>query len=100
MIKDATKAGKLEERLEVRLGGYMKRSDALSQQIVDAYDEYEATLIEYQSFVNLQIAEKAAIPRRIEALEDEVRKLANREHDLQQKYKDLSEEKLALTSGF
>lgn len=96
MIRDANKAGKLEEKLEVRLKGYMTRSENLSQQITDAYDEYEATLIEYQSFVNLQIAEKAAIPRRIEALEDEVRKLAARENDLQQKYKDLTEEKIAL----
>lgn len=75
MIKDATKAGKLEEKLEVRLGGYMKRSEALSQQIVDAYEEYQATLIEYQSFLNLQIAEKSAIPRRIQALEEEIKKV-------------------------
>jgi pre-mRNA-splicing factor CDC5/CEF1 len=98
MIKDATKAGKLENKLDVRLGGYMNRSKALSQQIIEAYEEFEAAQIEYQSFINLQIAEKAAIPRRIEALEEEVFKLASRERDLQQKYRDLSDEKAALCS--
>jgi pre-mRNA-splicing factor CDC5/CEF1 len=96
MIKDATRAGKLENKLDVRLGGYMARSKALSQQIVDAFEEFEAAQIEYQSFINLQIAEKSAIPRRIESLEYEVDKLARREKDLQEKYKDLNDEKMAL----
>ncbi|KAI8368901.1 pre-mRNA splicing factor component-domain-containing protein [Choanephora cucurbitarum] len=96
MIRDATRAGKLENKLDVRLGGYMNRSKVLSQQIIQAFEEFEAANIEYQSFVSLQIAEKAAIPRRIEALEDEVYKLASRERDLQQKYKELTEEKMAL----
>lgn len=96
MIKDATRAGKLEQKLDVRLRGYMSRSKTLSQQIIDAFEEFEAAQVEYQSFVNLQIAEKSAIPRRIEALEEEVDKLARRERDLQQKYKDLSDEKMAL----
>jgi pre-mRNA-splicing factor CDC5/CEF1 len=98
MIKDATRAGKLENKLDVRLGGYMNRSKTLSQQITEAYEEFEATQIEYQSFINLQIAEKVAIPRRIEALEEEVYKLASRERDLQEKYKDLCDEKMALCS--
>ncbi len=96
MIRDATRAGKLENKLDVRLGGYMSRSKALSQQIIDAFEEFEAAQVEYQSFVNLQIAEKSAIPRRIESLEDEVHKLARRERDLQEKYKDLNDEKMAL----
>lgn len=96
MIRDATRAGKLENKLDVRLGGYMSRSKVLSQQIIDAFEEFEAAQVEYHSFVNLQIAEKTAIPRRIESLEDEVFKLATRERDLQQKYKDLSDEKMAL----
>ncbi|KAI7866992.1 pre-mRNA splicing factor component-domain-containing protein [Spinellus fusiger] len=93
MIRDATHAGKLEKKLDVRLGGYMTRSSTLSQQILDAFDEYESAKIEYHSFVNLQNAEKAAIPRRIESLEDEVHKLAQRERQLQQKYKELNQER-------
>ncbi|CEP07383.1 hypothetical protein [Parasitella parasitica] len=96
MIRDATKAGKLENKLDIRLGGYLTRSKTLSQQIIESHEELEAAQIEYQSFVNLQIAEKSAIPRRIESLEEEIRKLASRERDLQQKYKELSDEKMTL----
>ncbi|KAL0085655.1 Homeodomain-like DNA binding domain-containing transcription factor [Phycomyces blakesleeanus] len=99
MIRDATRAGKLEKKLDLRLGGYMARSAALSQQIMDAFDEFESAKIEYQSFLNLQLAEKVAIPRRIGALEDEVHKLAQRERELQQKYKELSDEKSMYLSG-
>ncbi|KAI8995039.1 pre-mRNA splicing factor component-domain-containing protein [Pilobolus umbonatus] len=96
MIRDATRAGKMESRLDIRLGGYMTRSKTLSQQIIDAYEEYEASQIEYQSFLNLKIAEEAAIPRRIDSLEEEVNRLARRERELQDKYKELTGEKIAL----
>ncbi|KAI9023520.1 pre-mRNA splicing factor component-domain-containing protein [Phycomyces nitens] len=99
MIRDATRAGKLEKKLDLRLGGYMALSASLSQQILDAFDEFESAKIEHQSFLNLQLAEKVAIPRRIGALEDEVHKLAQRERDLQQKYKELSDEKSMYLSG-
>ncbi|KAG0167372.1 Pre-mRNA-splicing factor cef1 [Apophysomyces sp. BC1034] len=99
MIRDATRAGKLEKKLEVRLGGYMARSKTLTQQIMNAFDEFEAAKIEYESFANLEIAEKAAIPSRIGALEEEVNGLARRERELQQKYKELSEEKSCYISG-
>ncbi|RCH89604.1 Pre-mRNA-splicing factor cef1 [Rhizopus azygosporus] len=96
MIRDATRAGKLENKLEVRLGGYMNRSKMLSKQIVEAFEEYEAAQLEYNSFLNLQNAERAVIPRRIEALEYEVNKLVNREKELQERYKNLSDEKMEL----
>ncbi|CAO3600636.1 unnamed protein product [Absidia cylindrospora] len=99
MIRDATKAGKLEKKLEVRLGGYMARSTTLSQQIIEAFEELEAAKVEHNSFLNLQMAEKVAIPRRIQALEDEVQKLSQRERDLQQKYKILNEEKSHYLEG-
>ncbi|KAI8096219.1 pre-mRNA splicing factor component-domain-containing protein [Halteromyces radiatus] len=99
MIRDATKAGKLEKKLEVRLGGYMARSNTLSQQIIEAFEALEAAKIEHSSFLNLQMAEKVAIPRRIQGLEEEVQRLAQREKDLQQKYKLLSEEKSHYLEG-
>ncbi|SAL95726.1 hypothetical protein [Absidia glauca] len=99
MIRDATKAGKLEKKLEVRLGGYMARSDTLSQQIIDAFEELEAAKVEHSSFLTLQMTEKAAIPRRIQSLEDEVHRLSQMERDLQQKYKTLSEEKAYYMEG-
>ncbi|KAI9472091.1 MAG: pre-mRNA splicing factor component-domain-containing protein [Benjaminiella poitrasii] len=99
MIRDATRAGKLENKLDVRLGGYMQRSKTLSAQILEAYEAYEAAQIEYESFVNLQMAERVAIPRRLEALQEEVYKLSSQEQDLQERYKQLSDEKMALLSS-
>ncbi|ORX50819.1 hypothetical protein DM01DRAFT_1307846 [Hesseltinella vesiculosa] len=93
MIRDATKAGKLEKKMDIRLGGYMSRSDTLCSQIVDAFEELESAKLEYNSFVILQMNERAATPRRVQALEDEVTKLAQRERELQQKYKELDVEK-------
>ncbi|KAI8072961.1 pre-mRNA splicing factor component-domain-containing protein [Gongronella butleri] len=93
MIRDATKAGKLEKKLDVRLGGYMARSGALTQQIADAFEELESAQLEYNSFLTLQVIERAATPRRIAALEDEVHRLAQTERELQQKYRDLDLEK-------
>lgn len=71
----------------------MARSSTLSKQILDTYEELEAAKLEYDSFVTLQIAEKAAIPRRVDALQEEVDKLARRERELQEKYRRLTEEK-------
>ncbi|KAI9321908.1 pre-mRNA splicing factor component-domain-containing protein [Dichotomocladium elegans] len=94
MIRDATQAGKLEKKLEVRLGGYMNRSEKLIQQIVEAADELEAARIEYNSFVTLQMSEKAAIPARVDHLQAEVDRLSERERSQQIKYKELTERKL------
>lgn len=91
MIRDATQAGKLEKKLEVRLGGYMNRSDKLTQQIIEAADELEAVRIEYNSFVTLQMSEKAAIPARVDQAQSEVDRLVERERSMQQKYKELSD---------
>jgi pre-mRNA-splicing factor CDC5/CEF1 len=63
---------------------------------MDAFEELESAQVEYQSFVSLQIAEKSAIPRRIDSLEEEILKLSRRERDLQDKYRDLSNEKMEL----
>ncbi|KAI9264795.1 pre-mRNA splicing factor component-domain-containing protein [Sporodiniella umbellata] len=100
MIRDATRAGKLENKLEVRLGGYMNRSKTLTRQIIEASDEYEAAQIEYNSFVALQAMEKSTLPRRIDSLEYEINQLSSRERSLQQKYKDLEDEKMSLMAQF
>lgn len=98
--RDEAQADKLEKKLNVRLGGYMARSEALMKQIAEAYEEYESSQIEYESFVNLQIAEKAAIPGRVDALQLEVDRLARRENELQRKYKELTDVKETLLASF
>lgn len=89
MVRDYSQTNKLIKKLDIRLGGYMARSAALQQQILDAFEELEGAKIEYESFMNLQINEKGAISRRVDALQQEVDNLARRERELQLRYKDL-----------
>ncbi|OZJ03547.1 hypothetical protein BZG36_04168 [Bifiguratus adelaidae] len=90
---DAQKAAKLEKRLTITLGGYQNRSKNLAEQIKAAYEELEEARQEYQDFERLQMMEKAAVPLRLESLQREVDNLTRRENELQQRYKDLAEEK-------
>jgi len=93
MTQDATRAAKMEKKLNVVLGGYQARSQVLKKQILEAFDELESANTEYQSFSNLRISESEAIPRRTEALQKEVQYLTSRERTLQHKYKALTEQK-------
>ncbi|KAG2181700.1 hypothetical protein INT44_008515 [Umbelopsis vinacea] len=93
MAQDATRAAKIEKKLNVVLGGYQARSQVLRKQIVEAFDELESAETEFQSFTNLRISETEAIPRRREALQSEVQFLKSKERTLQDKYKVLAEQK-------
>ncbi|RIA88352.1 pre-mRNA splicing factor component-domain-containing protein [Glomus cerebriforme] len=93
MVKDTTKAAKLEKKLNVTLAGYLTRSRALSKKITEIFDEIEQAKIELNSFQSLNISEKNAIPKRIEAIQDEVDYLSKHESELQQRYSQLSIEK-------
>src|ERR1700709_538352 len=93
MTQDAIRAAKIEKKLNIVLGGYQARSQVLKKQILETFEELESANTEYQSFVNLQISETEAIPRRAEALQREVNFLASKERTLQVKYKVLSAQK-------
>ncbi|CAG8699314.1 12639_t:CDS:10, partial [Racocetra fulgida] len=56
MIKEATKATKLEKKLNVILG-------ALSKNVSETFDEIEQAKIELDSFQSLSISEREAIPK-------------------------------------
>ncbi|CAG8522617.1 11511_t:CDS:10 [Acaulospora morrowiae] len=93
MVKDATRAAKLEKKLNVTLGGYLNRSRALSKKIVETFEDLEQAKIELDSFQSLNTSEKEAIPKRIESLRGEFDHLVGRERELQQRYSNLSNEK-------
>ncbi|KAI9264979.1 pre-mRNA splicing factor component-domain-containing protein [Phascolomyces articulosus] len=99
MIRQAAEAGKLEKKLDIRLGGYMGRSTALMNQINEAYEELETTMDEYVNYTNLQAMESAAVRVRVDNAEIEVDRLQSRNNMLQQKYKDLSNEKQDLIAS-
>ncbi|RHZ63851.1 hypothetical protein Glove_327g50 [Diversispora epigaea] len=93
MIKDASRAAKLEKKLNITLGGYLSRSSALLKKTIESFEEVEQAKIELDSFQSLNLSEKVAIPKRIETLQNEVDHLAQREHELQERYKTLLTQK-------
>ncbi|KAG7449056.1 uncharacterized protein BT62DRAFT_1002609 [Guyanagaster necrorhizus] len=93
MTRDAAKAGKVEKKLGVTLGGYQARFAVLSKRVTDAFGELQKTHLDYESFARLRINEEAAGPRRVSALKEEVEVLARREQGLQERYAELVNEK-------
>ncbi|KAF9126517.1 Pre-mRNA-splicing factor cef1 [Mortierella sp. 14UC] len=93
MTKQAAKAGKLEKRLGVTLGGYQARSQTLAMQLLSSHEELLSSELELASFKNLRIMEEAAVSNRMDALNKEVTQLSSRESFLQQKWDGLNRER-------
>ncbi|KAK9693641.1 CDC5 cell division cycle 5-like protein [Basidiobolus ranarum] len=93
MTKEASRAAKIEKKLNVVLGGYQVRSEALVSKLAESYEELDQVAIELSSFRNLNILEKEAIPHRIQSIQNQVSHLTNREAELQRHYANLSVER-------
>ncbi|KZV91603.1 hypothetical protein EXIGLDRAFT_836988 [Exidia glandulosa HHB12029] len=96
MGREADRTNKQEKKLNVQLGGYQARSKALSKRLTDAFEALQKGKIDLDSLVRLNINERAAAPRRVEALTMSVDKLERRERALQDRYRELAEEKAAV----
>lgn len=70
----------------------MNRERTLLQKIMEANEAINKTRVELDSFRTLQISEQAAIPRRLEALRDEVAFVERREREAQETYRKQKEE--------
>lgn len=86
-MADAEKGNKIEKKLALHLGGYQQRAKILRAKIVEAADELEKARISLNTFRTLQIAEEAAIPRRLDALREEVNFVSKREREAQEVYR-------------
>ncbi|KAI9238657.1 MAG: pre-mRNA splicing factor component-domain-containing protein [Podila humilis] len=93
MTKQAAKAGKLEKRLGITLGGLQARSQTLSTQLLAAHEDLQGSELELESFQNLRIMEQSAVERRMEGMTQEVNHLVRRESELQQKWDGLNRER-------
>jgi pre-mRNA-splicing factor CDC5/CEF1 len=93
MSKEAGKISKSEKKLNVTLGGYQARSNALVKRLTDGFDSLVKGQIEYESFSRLKINESVAGPGRVAALAEEVERLARREKMLQDRYAELESER-------
>ncbi|XP_003741284.1 cell division cycle 5-like protein [Galendromus occidentalis] len=91
MAREAKKAGKLEKKLRVLLGGYHSRSQALEKRIQELQDQQEQASIEKDTFEALAAQEAGASSRRLENLREDVQRQKEREAELQEKYRALVE---------
>lgn len=93
MTREAKKAAKVEKKLRVLLGGYQSRGQALIKQIQELAEQIEQTHLELKTFQALQEHESLAIPKRVEALTEDVNRQVEREKALQKRYNDLLQQK-------
>ena len=96
---DAEKGIKLESKLAIHLGGYQKRQKILRDKIKEASKALEDERIKLDSLRTLQIAEEAALPRRMNSLQEEVTFVKKREKELQELYRTKLEDLDALRNG-
>ncbi|KAL8769924.1 MAG: hypothetical protein Q9209_004171 [Squamulea sp. 1 TL-2023] len=87
IMADAEKGNKLEKKIALHNGGYQQRAKMLRQKIVEASEALEKEKISLDTFQTLQIAEEAALPRRLEALREEYMFVQKREREAQELYR-------------
>ncbi|XP_060523536.1 cell division cycle 5-like protein [Cylas formicarius] len=89
MAKEAKRAAKMEKKLKILTGGYQSRAQALIKQLQDLYENIDQANLELNTFKFLQEQERAALPKRIQSLTEDVNRQMEREKTLQKKYADL-----------
>jgi len=99
IAEDADKGNKLEKKLALHYGGYQQRARTLRQKIVEASEALEEEKIKLNSLRTLQIVEEAALPRRLESLQEEVRFVQKREREAQDTFRLRMGELDGLTNG-
>ncbi|XP_023173220.2 cell division cycle 5-like protein [Drosophila hydei] len=93
MAKEAKRCGKIEKKLKILTGGYQARAQVLIKQLQDTYAQIEQNSLSLSTFRFLGEQEAIAVPRRLEALQEDVRRQMEREKELQQKYANLVEQR-------
>ncbi|XP_003963891.1 cell division cycle 5-like protein [Takifugu rubripes] len=99
MTAEARKAAKLEKKLKILLGGFQSRALGLLKQHNELWEQVEQAATELQTFSQLKKQEDIAIPRRQEALREDVERQMERERELQQRYGELLMEREALINS-
>ena len=103
-IREATmtmkkKNDKTSTKLGIKNGGYVKRTKALEEEILQQFALSQNARIEEAVFTRLQSMEVAGASRREESLQEEIDALEKGEAELQKKYGDLLLEKKRLMAG-
>ncbi|KAL9022786.1 MAG: hypothetical protein Q9185_000049 [Variospora sp. 1 TL-2023] len=99
IVADAERGNKLEKKIALHNGGYQQRAKVLRQKIIEASDALEKEKISLDTFRTLQIAEEAALPRRLDALREEYMFVQKREREAQEVYRRRMEELAGMSNG-
>lgn len=99
MTAEARRAAKLEKKLKILLGGFQSRALGLLKQHNDLWEQVEQAATELQTFTQLKTQEDTAIPRRLEALREDVERQMEREKELQHRYGELLLDREAMVNS-
>ncbi|XP_057704716.1 cell division cycle 5-like protein [Corythoichthys intestinalis] len=99
MTAEARKAAKMEKKLKILLGGFQSRALGLLKQHNELWEQVEQAATELETFTQLKKQEDLAIPRRLEALREDVGRQMDRERELQQRYGELVTERDTLVGN-
>ena len=92
ILKDAEEGTKIEKKLALHYGGYQQRAKTLRQKIREAAEALEEEQKKLDTFRNMQVAEEAALPARLESLREEVAFVKRREREMQELYRERMED--------
>uniref|UniRef100_A0A6M2DDQ3 Putative mrna splicing protein cdc5 myb superfamily n=1 Tax=Xenopsylla cheopis TaxID=163159 RepID=A0A6M2DDQ3_XENCH len=92
MAREAKNCAKMEKKIRILTGGYQARAQGLVKHLQEIYDQTEQATLELSTFKFLAAQERAAIPRRMESLTEDVQRQTDREKQLQRKYQELQEQ--------
>lgn len=87
------KADKLESKVSIRNGGYIKRAASLQESIKNDFIDNQNSIIEEAVFTSLMQHEQKGMTSRIDKLQEETELLEQHEALLQKRYGDLIHEK-------
>jgi pre-mRNA-splicing factor CDC5/CEF1 len=87
MQKEAKRAAKMEKKLKIITGGYQMKAQALIKQFQDLSDQIERGSMELSTFEFLKDMESVAIPRRVNALQEDLDVQKAREKELQDRFR-------------
>jgi len=94
LMKESRKrCDKLEAKLAIKTGGYIKRSNTLNESTLQKFAEMQHSKIEERVYTSLMSHEKKGMTSRIHGLKDEIEILETAESVQQKKYGDLIHEK-------
>eukprot|EP00730_Choanoeca_flexa_P019692 TRINITY_DN9626_c0_g1_i3.p1 TRINITY_DN9626_c0_g1~~TRINITY_DN9626_c0_g1_i3.p1 ORF type:complete len:758 (+),score=197.87 TRINITY_DN9626_c0_g1_i3:68-2341(+) len=91
MGKEFKKAAKMEKKLNIALGGYQKRAQALRQAIQELAAQRDQYKLQSQCFAQLRLQELQAMPSRVASMKQQVKEQQDRQTKLQMSYKQLTE---------